>query len=251
MAALTPIWAKTPDAAKNTRAYIEAVLDVSRVRGHRSGDNPARWRGHLDHLLPKQQKLTRGHHAAMPFDQVPAFVACLRSRDAVAARALEFLILTASRSGEVLGAQWTEMDFATGIWTLPANRTKSGREHRVPLSPEALDLVLEGRRSVGPNGEHVFPGQKAGRPLSNMAMEMLLRRLGKENVTVHGFRSSFRDWAGEVTEYSRELAELALAHQIGDETERAYRRQDALERRRPMMVDWAAFCRQATQAAAP
>ena len=239
---LQPIWSTKPDAGKNTRAYIEGVLDAAKARGHREGDNPARWRGHLDHLLSKPQKLSRGHHAAMDFRDVPAFVADLRTRDAIAARGLEFLILTAARSGEVFGARWSEVNLKDRAWVLPANRTKMGREHRVPLSDRAV-AILKARQAVRVEGEeYVFPGQKAEQPLSSMAFEMLLRRMGKGHVTAHGFRSAFRDWAGETTEYPRELAELALAHVVGDQTERAYRRLDAMERRRPLMADWSAFC---------
>ena len=211
-------------------------------KGHiaRNEANPARWRGHLDKLLPKRQKLTRGHHAAMAFDDVPEFTGKLREREATAALALEFAILTAARSGEVLGARWAEFDLEGKVWTVPAARMKAGREHRVPLSSRALailEVVAEAK-----TGEFVFAGQKAGKPLSGMAMEMVLRRMKADAVTVHGFRSAFRDWCGEATSFPRELAEAALAHVAGDATERAYRRGDALEKRRKLMEAWANFC---------
>jgi integrase len=205
----------------------------------RSGENPARWRGHLDALLPKRLKLTRGHHKAMPFDDVPAFTAELRDMAGVAPAALEFAILTAGRSGEVLGARWSEIDLDVGLWTVPADRMKGGREHRVPLSDRTAAIL----KSMLPlrSSEFVFPGAKEGRPLSVMALEMVLRR-AKIDGTVHGFRSSFRDWTGERTAFPRELAEAALAHLVGDEVERAYRRGDALEKRRALMEAWASFC---------
>jgi integrase len=170
---LRPIWTSKPETAQVTRACIEAVLDAARAKGQRTGENPARWRGHLDHLLPKPSKLVRGHHAAMSFDDVPAFLARLRERAAPSALAMEFLILTAARSGEVLGMTWTEVDFGSRLWTVPGNRMKAGREHRVPLSDRAIE-VLDSAKKL--NGQYVFPGQKKGRPLSSMAFEMLLRR---------------------------------------------------------------------------
>ncbi len=236
---LQPLWQSVPETASRLRGRIEAVLDAARAQGHRTGENPARWRGHLDHLLAKPQKLSRGHHAAMPYSEVPAFVASLREREALAALALEFVILTAARSGEVLGARWSEFDLAAKVWTIPAARMKAGREHRVPLSGRAMAILA--KLAEGRTGDFVFPGQRPGKPLSGMAMEMVLRRL-KAEVTVHGFRSSFRDWCGEETHFPREVAEAALAHVAGDATERAYRRGDALEKRRGLMEAWAAFC---------
>ncbi len=238
LAVLKPIWQSKSETASRLRGRIERVLDAARAQGLRSGENPARWRGHLDHLLPKRQKLTRGHHAAMPYTEVPAFIADLRRREAVAALALEFCILNASRSGEVLGAKWAEIDQKAKVWTVPPERMKGGREHRVPLSARSLQ-ILEQVEAVR-TGDFVFPGQKRGRPLSSMALEKLLRRMAVD-VTTHGFRSSFRDWAGEATSFAREIAEAALAHVIGDETERAYRRGDALEKRRKLMEAWAGF----------
>ena len=239
---LQHVWQTTPETASRLRGRIEAVLDAARAMGHipRNEANPARWRGHLDKLLPKRQKLTRGHLAAMPFDDMPEFIATLRERKAVAALALEFLILTAARSGEVLGARWAEFDLDAKVWTLPAARMKAGREHRVPLSGRAL-AILE-TLAVARTGDFCFPGQKAGKSLSGKALEMVLRRMKADSVTVHGFRSAFRDWCGEVTSFPRELAEAALAHVAGDATEQAYRRGDALEKRRGLMEAWAGFC---------
>jgi integrase len=210
------------------------------VRGHipRNDANPARWRGHLDKLLSRARKLTRGHHAAMAYGDVPAFIGKLREREAIAALALEFLILMAARTGEVIGARWPEIDLAGRLWIVPAARMKAGREHRVPLSGRAiLERLAEAR-----TGEFVFPGQRRGKPLSSMALEMVLRRMKLEGVTVHGFRSAFRDWAGDRTSFAREVAEAALAHAAGNATEQAYRRGDALEKRRKLMDAWAAFC---------
>jgi integrase len=241
---LKPIWTTRPETASRLRGRIERVLDAAKALGHRSGENPALWRGHLANLLPKRQKLTRGHHAALPFAEVPAFMEKLRGRDAFAARALEFTILTAARSGEVYGARWSEIDWSAKVWTVPANRMKAGRAHRVPLTPAVmsiLEVAVKLRADDRPDAL-VFPSRQAGQPMSGMAMKMLLRRMGYDAITVHGFRSSFRDWAGERTHFAREVAEAALAHVIGDETERAYRRGDALEKRRELMEAWAAFC---------
>jgi integrase len=239
LSVLKPIWTEKPETAARLRGRIERVLDAARAAGHRTGENPARWRGHLDHLLAKRQKLSRGHHAAMPYDEVPAFVVGLRERPATAARALEFCILTAARSGEALAARWDEIDFDAKVWTVPAGRMKAAREHRVPLSDRAIAILRE--MEAGRTGEYIFPGQRPRRPLSNMAFEMLLRRINSP-YTAHGFRSSFRDWAGDKTTFPREVAEAALAHAIGNETEAAYRRSDALEKRRRLMDAWAAFC---------
>lgn len=238
LAVLAPIWKTKNETASRLRGRIERVLDAAKAKGLRAGENPARWRGHLDALLPKRQKLARGHHAAMPYPDVPAFVADLRERKAIAALALEFVILNASRSGEVLGARWDEVDLKAKVWTVPPERMKAGREHRVPLTPRGLEIL----ETVGKvrTGAYVFPGQRRDRPLSVMAMEMVLRRM-KVAFTVHGFRSSFRDWAGESTSFPREIAEAALAHTVGDATERAYRRGDALEKRRKLMEAWAGF----------
>lgn len=245
LATLKPIWSAKPETASRLRGRIERVLDAAKAKGFREGENPARWRGHLDHLLPKRQKLTRGHHAALPFADVPTFIADLRARNATAALALEFLILTAARSGEVRGATWAEIDTNAKVWTVPASRMKAAREHRVPLSTSALAVLEKVRALSGGQPEaKVFPGLKSGSSLSDAAFNALLLRMGinRAKVTPHGFRSSFRDWAGEASTFPRELAEAALAHVVGDQTERAYRRGDALEKRRKLMDAWAAFC---------
>lgn len=239
LAVLQPIWQTIPETASRVRGRIENVLDAAKVQGFRDGQNPAAWRGHLKLILPARQKLTRGHHAAMAIDALPEFMASLRARHAVAARCLEFAILTAARSGETLGACWDEIDLAAKVWIIPPNRMKSAREHRVPLCERALDILAEMQPLR--DSEHVFPGQRRCKPLSSMALEMVLRRMEIECATVHGFRSCFRDWAGNRTSYPRELAEHALAHIIGDKAEQAYRRDDALERRRPLMDAWALF----------
>ncbi|PSC03855.1 integrase [Alsobacter soli] len=241
--ALRPIWNEKPETARRVRGRIEAVLAAATAHGHRSGANPAQWRHHLDKLLAKRPKLSRGHHAAMPYDEVPAFVARLREAGSVSALALEFTILTAARSGEVLGAEWSEIDMEKSLWSVPAGRMKSGRRHTVPLSQAALEVLRKVRLVA--EGAAVFPGPRdRRRGMSNMALEMTLRRMKVDDVTVHGFRSSFRDWAGDHTAFPRELLETALAHTIRDETERAYRRGDALEKRRQLMAAWADFCAQ-------
>lgn len=236
---LKPIWTTKAETASRLRGRIERVLDAAAARGLRSKDNPARWRGHLSALLPKRQRLTRGHHAAMPFSDVSEFLARLRGIDGIGARALEFTILTAARTGEVIDARWPEIDLDGRVWIVPATRMKAGREHRVPLTERVLEILTD--MAAMRTGEFVFPGSRRGRPLSNMAMRMTARRAGIE-YTVHGFRSAFRDWAGERTNFPREVAEAALAHVVGDATERAYRRGDALEKRRALMAAWAAFC---------
>lgn len=241
LAVLKPIWSTKAETASRVRGRIEKVLDAAKAKGFRQGENPARWRGHLDHLLPRPSKLARGHHAAMPYEIVAAFVVLLRSRDAMAAVALELCILTAARSGEVLGMRWSEINMDKEVWTVPANRMKAGREHRVPLSKSAM-AILARIAPVSSTGEYAFAGQSPGKPLSNMAMEMVLRRMKVEDATVHGFRSSFRDWAGNETNFSREVVETALAHVIGDKAEQAYRRGDALDKRRTLMEAWADYC---------
>ena len=241
LSVLKPLWGRAPETASRLRGRIEAVLDAAKAKGHigRNEANPAQWRGHLDKLLPKAAKLARGHHAAMAYVDVPAFIADIRKRPATAARALEFCILTATRSSETMQARWQEIDLDAKIWTIPPARMKAAREHRVPLSDRALAILAEMQQAKA--GEFVFPGQRPGRPLSNMALEMLLRRAQSE-FTTHGFRSSFRDWCGNETNFPRELAEHALAHVIGDKAEQAYRRSDALARRRELMDAWARHC---------
>lgn len=240
---LKPIWATKPETASRLRGRIERILDAAKAKGYRTKENPARWRGHLDHLLPKRRKLTRGHHAALPFGDVPSFIGDLRQRDATSALALEFTIFTAARSGEVRGAIWAEMDLSAKIWTVPAARMKAGREHRVPLSTRAVEILKAVQPLAnGDAGAVVFPSA-SGKPLSDAAFSALLIRMDRAGeFTPHGFRSSFRDWAGEVSTFPRELAEAALAHVVGDATERAYRRGDALEKRRKLMDAWARFC---------
>jgi integrase len=240
LAVLKPIWIAKAETASRVRGRIEKVLDAAKAKGFRDGENPARWRGHLDHLLPRRSKLARGHHAAMPYEAVAGFIEKLRKREATAALALELCILTAARSGEILGMQWSEVDLDTQVWTVPANRMKAGREHRVPLSTRAVAILQQlGEFKVD---EFVFPGQARNKPLSGMAMEMMLRRMNIQDATVHGFRSSFRDWAGNVSNFPREVVETALAHVIGDKAEQAYRRGDALEKRRLLMDQWAEYC---------
>jgi integrase len=241
---LQPLWQRIPETAARLRSRIEKVLDAARAKGYRDGENPARWRGHLETLLPPRQKLTRGHYAAMPYAELPTFMARLRAREGMAAQALEFAILTAARSGEVLGARWSEIDLEAKVWTVPATRIKAGREHRVPLSPRALDIV-EAMRLIRVS-DYVFPGHRAERSLGDMALHMVLKRM-EVPYTAHGFRSSFRDWCGEATNFPREVAEAALAHVVGDQTERAYRRGDALEKRRKLMEAWANFIERGQQ----
>ncbi len=238
---LQPLWQTKQETASRLRGRIERVLDAAKAKGLRSGENPARWRGHLDALLPKRQKLQRGHHAAMPYAEVPAFVAELQQRRATAALALEFAILTAARTAEVLGATWREIDREAKVWTIPAARMKMGKEHRVPLTDRALAILAAAEEERG-EGDYLFPSPRKGKPFSDMAMAMLLKiRMNRPHLTVHGFRSSFRDWAGEETSFPREIAEAALAHTVGDATERAYRRADALEKRRKLMEAWAKY----------
>jgi integrase len=237
---LRPIWQAIPETASRVRGRIENVLDAAKVQGFRDGENPAAWRGHLKLILPARQKLTRGHHAAMAIDDLPTFMASLRARPAVAARCLEFAVLTAARSGEALGARWDEIDLAAKVWIVPAARMKATREHRVPLCARAL-AILEEMEPLRDGGGYLFPGHRPAQPLSSMALEMILRRMKVSGVTVHGFRSTFRDWCGNRTSFPRELAEHALSHVIGDKAEQAYRRDDALERRRPVMDAWERF----------
>lgn len=234
---LEPIWQDKPETASRIRGRIETVLDAAKARGYREGENPARWRGHIAQVLPPRSRLTRGHHKAMPYEAIPAFMAKLRERNATAALALEFVILTATRTSEVLGATWAEVDLEKAIWTVPAARMKAGKEHRIPLSPRAVE-ILEAVKPLGMAS--LFPADKGGK-LSTMAMSMLLRRM-KLDCTVHGFRSGFRDWAAECTGYAHEVCEMALAHVIGNKSEAAYRRGDLFDKRRRLMADWAIYC---------
>jgi integrase len=246
LAVLKPIWTTKAETASRVRGRIEKVLDAAKAKGFRKGENPARWRGHLDHLLPRPSKLARGHHAAMPYEEVAVFIAKLRKREATSALALELCILTAARTGEILGLRWPEIDLDKQIWTVPASRMKAGREHRVPLSPRAVAILRQLEKLKA--GDFVFPGQKTKSPFSGRVLQMVLRKLGVKNATVHGFRSSFRDWAGNVSNFPREVTETALAHVIGDKAEQAYRRSDALEKRRKLMEAWASYCEPKTSA---
>lgn len=236
---LEPIWNAKTETANRVRNRIESVLDWATVRGYRTGDNPARWRGHLAEALPAREKIQKTvHHAALPFGELPGFMASLSGRTGTAARALEFTILTAARTGEVIGTKWTEFDLKTGVWTVPANRIKGGKEHRVPLSNRVLDILRA--LPVEKNNPYVFIGLRSG-GLSNMAMVALLKRMGRTE-TVHGFRSTFRDWAAERTNYHNHIVEMALAHAVGNKVEAAYRRGDLFDKRRRLMADWTAYC---------
>jgi integrase len=238
---LEPIWHKKTETATRVRGRIEQVLDWAKARGYRYGENPARWRGHLDKLLPARTKIAKvRHHPALPYVELPVFMAALRSREGVSARALEFTILTAARTNETIYAKRSEIDLQWRLWIVPAERMKAGREHRVPLSERAVEIL----RTTATTDEFVFPGARAGSPLSNMAMLELLRGMTNAGLTVHGFRSTFRDWASEQTSYANELLEMALAHAVLDKVEAAYRRGDLLEKRRRLMSDWARYCEQ-------
>jgi integrase len=235
--ALEPIWTTKPETASRLRGRIESVLNCAKARGYRQGENPSTWRGHLDHLLPPPRKMRAiNHHAALPYAELSNFMRELRQRDGIAARALEFTILTATRTGEAIGATWDEI--SGDVWTIPKDRMKSGREHRVPLSGDALKLIAELPR----DGKYLFGGSRPNTHLSNMALLAVLRRMDRADLTTHGFRSTFRDWVSERTNYPRDIAEAALAHAISDKTEAAYRRGDALDKRRRLMAEWARYC---------
>jgi integrase len=236
---LEPIWTTKTETASRLRGRIESVLDWATVRGYRQGDNPARWKGHLDMLLATPGKIAKvEHHAAMPYVELGAFMVELRKQDGMGARALEFAILTSARSGEVRGATWQEVDLGASVWTIPVERMKMKREHRVPLSDESIAL-LKGMPNIG-GTDLIFPNTK-GTVLSDMTLTAVLRRMGK-SVTAHGFRSTFRDWTSERTSYPRDVCEMALAHTIADKVEAAYRRGDLFEKRTRLMRDWAKFC---------
>lgn len=244
MRVLEPIWMEKPETASRLRGRIESVLDWATVRGYRAGDNPARLRGHLDALLPSRARLQKvKHHPALPYADIAAFMKRLRAEDGIAAMALDLLILTATRTNEVIGAVWQEFDIDGRVWTIPADRMKMKREHRVPLSNDAITIIK--RQLDVQRGPYVFPGARDQKPLSNMAMLQLLKRMGYEHITVHGFRSTFRDWAGETTHYPREVCETALAHGIKDKAEAAYARGDLFAKRSALMTEWAACCNQA------
>lgn len=238
---LSGIWTEKTETANRVRGRIETVLDWATSSKYRQGENPARWRGHLKNLLAAPTKIAPvTHHPALPYDQIAEFMKALRAMEGVSARALEFLILTASRTTETIKAQWQEINIEKSLWTIPANRMKAKREHRVHLSKRALEIV--GEMQSKREGDFVFPGTRESRPLSSMAMLMVLRRMKRNDLTVHGFRSTFRDWASEVSIYPAEVAEMALAHVVPDKTEAAYRRGDLLQKRIDFMEDWAKYC---------
>lgn len=238
---LAPIWATVPETASRVRMRIEAVLNSAKVMGWRSGENPAIWRGNLDAVLPKRSKVrTVRHHPALDWRDATLFMSDLRKCDGFSAKALEFLILTAARSGEVRNARWGEIDFDLKLWVIPARRMKAGREHRVPLSQDSLSLLTALPRFVGT--DLIFPGLKS-RPLSDMSLSAVLKRMGRTGITVHGFRSTFRDWAAEDTMHERDAVEQALAHTIENRVEAAYRRGDLLPKRKALMDDWAEWVR--------
>jgi integrase len=244
---LNPLWEDRQETGSRVRQRIERVLNAAKAQNKRHGENPARWRGHLDTMLAKRHKLTRGHHKAMPYTDVPVFISNLRTREAPAARALEFLVLTASRSGEARGAKWGEFDLEAGIWTIPKERMKANREHRVPLTKRALAILSEiGTRA---SDQLVFLAPTSGRskktgpqPFSEGAFKEVLERMGVADATPHGFRSSFKDWAAECTSFPNLVSEMALAHKIEDKTEAAYRRGDLFNKRAKLMQAWERFC---------
>ncbi len=238
---LEPIWTIKTETASRLRSRLENILDWATTHGYRIGDNPARWKGHLENLLPKPSKVRKiEHHAALPYSQMHTFMKALRQHDSISALALEFLVLTAARTSEVIAATWDEIELKEKVWTIPANRMKAEREHSVPLSSRCIEILNKAifiRQS-----DFIFPGGKVSKGLSNAAMDKLLQVTLNYDCTVHGFRSSFRDWAGECTNYPRDLCEMALAHTIKDKTEAAYRRGEMLEKRRRMMSDWQRYC---------
>ena len=243
MKVLQPIWSVKPETASRLRGRLEAILNWATVSEFRTGLNPARWRGHLDHLLPARSKIAKvEHHAALPYADVPDLMIKLRRQEGMAARAFEFLILTAARTGEVIGARWSELNTQEKLWTIPAERMKAGKEHRVPLSPRAVEILEAIRPGRSGADGFVFPGNRAKKPLSNMAFLMLLRRMECAGMTAHGLRSSFRDWCAERTDFPSEVAEMALAHAVGSKVEAAYRRGDLYGKRQQLMDHWATFC---------
>ena len=250
LAALTPIWHKRPETASRVRGRIEAVLTAAKVKGLRDGQNPAAWKSHLDQLLPGRGKFApTEHHPALPYSGIPDFFPLLQVAEGTSARALEFLILTCTRTGEALGATWQEVNLEGRLWTIPRERMKAGREHRVPLSAPAVALLR--KMAAIRQGELVFRGRDGKAALSNMSLLMTLRRLGRTDLTSHGFRSTFRDWAAEQTSFPSELAEMALAHVVGDRVEAAYRRGDMLEKRRALAEAWGAYCTEPPAGAVP
>ena len=238
----TPLWITKTETASRLRGRIESILDWAAFRGYRTGENPARWKGHLQHELPPRNKIQKvEHHPALPYKEICVFMPQLKDRAGISARALEFAILTATRSGEVRGARWCEIDIDDRLWTIPSERMKAGKEHRVPLSSQVIELLQALPRLAG--SAFVFPAPRS-KQLSDMSLTSVLRRMGYNDITQHGFRSTFRDWAGETTNYPREVCEHALAHRLADGVEAAYQRGDLLEKRRCLMEDWAEFCMQ-------
>lgn len=238
------LWTAKPETASRLRGRIESVIAWATARKFRYGENPAAWKGHLDNLLPRRSKVAEvKHHAALPWLEMGAFMAELRKQEGIGAQALEFAILTAARSGEVRGMTWGEVDLDAGIWICPGSRMKARKEHRVPLTKQAITLLNSRRGNTNPAADElVFPGVRSGKPLSDMTLTAVLKRMGRADLTAHGFRSSFRDWAAEATNYPREMAEMALAHTVGDKVEAAYRRGDMFEKRRRLMADWSKHC---------
>jgi integrase len=245
MRVVEPLWRSIPETASRVRGRIESILDWAKAAGYRDGENAARWKGHLDHLLPAKNKIKKvEHHSALPYPEMGAFMAKLRHDTSIAARALELAILTATRSSETRFARWSEFDLLDKTWTVPANRMKSGREHRVPLSGRVLAILEEMEAHRHADDDFVFPSSKVGRPLADTVLLRRLRRMGRGDLTVHGFRSTFRDWAAERTSFPREVAEMALAHAIPSAVEAAYRRGDLFGKRRKLMDAWASYCAQ-------
>ena len=241
---IEPIWQDKTETADRLRGRIETILDWATSREYRSGDNPAKWKGRLENLLPARNKIKRViHHPALPYCEVAQFITDLRKQEGLAAIALEFVILTATRTSETINAKWQEFNLSDKVWIIPAERIKTGKEHRIPLSDSAI-AILE-KLQVIKDGEYVFNNRNQ-KPISNMAMLQLLKRMNKAEITVHGFRSTFRDWAAEQTNYPREVAEAALSHAVGDKVEAAYRRSDFFEKRRQMMDAWARYCEMPT-----
>lgn len=248
MTVIEPLWRTKTETATRVRNRIELVLDWARARKYREGENPARWRGHLDKLLPKRSRVRKvKNHPALPYAEIPAFMRDLRSRGGIASQAVELIVLTGVRESEATNAQWSEIDLEARVWTIPGERMKSGREHRVPLS-EAAMRVLEAMERERQN-PYVFPGYRYNRPITGQACRKILREMGYVELTIHGFRSTFRDWCAEQTNYPREVAEAALAHVIADKVEAAYRRGDLFEKRRRLMDDWAKYCAKKPSAA--
>jgi integrase len=242
MKILLPIWSTKTETATRVRGRIEKVLDWAKVQGYRSGDNPAAWKGNLAEALPKPSKVTdAGHHAALPWADIGAFMHGLRTMQGAGSLATQLIILTAARTSEVIEATWDEFDLEAGVWTIAKERMKGFREHRVPLSPQALAL-LDKIKADNKTSPFVFPSSKPDKAISNMTCLAVLKRMGRTDLTVHGFRSTFRDWAAEATAYPRDVCEMALAHAIEDKSEAAYRRGDLLEKRTRLMSEWATFC---------